>query len=157
MVKWVAAVAALVLMATACSSGGGTGRDGDKDANRKETVTRTAEANGITVTATWLGGSDIDSVDADLRNYPPNEFVLIELSLDTHSGDLSEIDLEREALLNQAVVDLRAEAWVGTSDDSHHRSGVLVFLRPLEDGPVELTVGIGDEEVALTWEEEPAA
>ena len=50
---------------------------------------------------------------------------------------------------------MRPEAWISLSDDSHHRGGVLVFKRTEADGPVELTLDLGDEEVSLRWESPP--
>ncbi len=159
-----AAVTAFVLFAAACSSGDGstTAPDGDlprvteAETDAAGDLTREAEAGGITVEATWLTAEARDAVEADLTAYPQDDFVVLELSLDTHSGDLNSIDLAAEASLNQGEATVAPEAWVSTSDDAHHRSGLLVFPRKAGDGPVSLSLVIEEEEVALTWETAPS-
>ena len=151
------------LLAAACSSGGGgepsaTGEPGGEGQPAAgEELTRVSEAGGVTVEATWLMEGDLSGVDADLTKYPLDEFVVVEISLDAHSGDLNEIEMERAATLRQGASELPPEAWVSVSDDSHHRAGVLVFPRNLRDGPVELILTVGDDDVALLWEAAPSA
>jgi hypothetical protein len=94
-------------------------------------------------------------MEADLAAYPQDDFVVLELSLNTHSGDLNSIDLAAEASLNQGGSTIAPETWVSTSDDAHHRAGLLVFPRQLESGPVSLSLVIEGQEVALTWEATP--
>lgn len=152
------AVGVAAVLAMACSSGG-DGRPAGTAAPdaASEDLTRSAEAGGVTVEATWLTKTTAGEVDADLTAYPPDEYVLIELKLDTHSGDLNEIDLEREAALKQGGTTLEPETWLSLSDDSHHREGVLVFPLNIESGPADLTLSLSDdEEVALVWESPPA-
>ena len=151
-----AAVGVAAVLALACSSGG-DGRPAGTAAPDAagEDLTRSAEAGGVTVEATWLTKATAGEVDADLSAYPSDEYVLIELKLDTHSGDLNEIDLEREAALKQDGATLEPETWLSLSDDSHHREGVLVFPRSFKEGEVELTVPIKDEHVGLLWEAAP--
>ena len=165
MLKQLALASALgaALLAAACSSGGGgepsaTGEpDGEGQPGAGEELTRVSEAGGVTVEATWLMEGDLSGVDADLTRYPLDEFVVVEISLDAHSGDLNEIEMERAATLRQGASELPPEVWVSVSDDSHHRAGVLVFPRRLEEGPVELFLTVGDEDVALLWEAAPGA
>lgn len=152
----VAAIAAALaaLLAAACSGGGGSdGPAGEKDANSG--LTRTAEAGGVTVKATWLTAESLDGVDADLASFPLEEFVLVEIDFTTHSGNLNQIDMEQASSLRQDGADIKPARWISLSDDSHHRAGIQVFPRNLEDGPVELTIEIGDEELALDWEAAP--
>lgn len=99
----------------------------------------------------------LPGLDADVSQYPPDAFVLMELKLDTHSGDLKEIDLPSAATLRQGPAGEAAEAWVSESDDAHHRSGVLVFPRPSQNGPVKLALSIAGEAVVLRWETPPEA
>lgn len=146
---FLAATGAL-LLATACSSGGG-----GREPGGGQELTRAGEVDGITVEATWLTERDLSAVDADLGAYSLTEYVLLELTLDTHSGDLNEIDLERAPVLRQGTAELRPEAWVSVSDDSHHRAGVLAFSGELGDGPVELTLTIQNQELVLLWEAVP--
>ena len=140
-----AAAAGAALLLAACSSGGGPAANDE--------LTRVTEAGGVTVTATWLTGEGVRTIETDLTRYPLSEFALVELTLDTHSDDLSQIDMERAAALRQGGAAVRPLAWVTVSDDTHHRSGVLVFPRGLENAPTELTLKIENEEIVLLWEE----
>jgi len=148
---WLALALSLTVLALACSSGGAAKPNSTGD------LSRTGEAGGVTVEATWLTEDGLGAVDADLAQYPLNEFVLFKVGLDTHSGDLGKLDLKSTASLKQSGADVQAEAWVDLSNDSHHRSGVLVFRRTQTEGPVELTVNLGDDEVTLRWETPPEA
>ena len=127
-------------------------REGDLSVRGNSSLTTGA----ITVDGTWLVAEGLGEVDADLSAYPLDGFVLVEIAFTTHSGDLNKVDMEQEATLSQGGTDIRPEAWISLSDDSHHREGVLVFDRTEADGPAELTVDVGDEKVALLWEVIPA-
>ncbi len=149
---------ALVAVAAAACSGGGQAEPGPSgETKASQQLTQVAEAGGVTVEATWLTEGDLDDVDADVSAYPLREFILMRIGLDTHSGDLGEIDMEGTPLLRQQGAELPPEAWLSSSDASHHRAGVLVFPRELGGGPVELALEIGGEQVALLWQEPPAA
>ena len=143
-------LAVAVALAVACGGGGG-GADRASPTPGAD-LTRTAEAAGITVEGTWLVPDSLGEVDADLSAYPLNEFELVKIAFTTHSGDLNKVDMEQAATLNGDGADIRPEAWISLSDDSHHREGVLVFKRTEADGPAELTVDLADSEVALVWE-----
>ena len=147
-------LAVAVALAVACSGDGGA--DDRATPTPGEDLTRSAEAGAITVEGTWLVADSLVDVDADLSAYPLDGFVLIEISFTTHSGDLNKVDMEQAVTFSEGGADIRPEAWVSLSDDSHHRGGVLVFERTETDGPVELTVDLGDEKVALLWEVIPA-
>ena len=140
------AVIATAALLTACSSGDSRQQPTSDD------LTRSDEAEGVTVEATWLTEETLSDVAVDTSRYPLDEFVLLDLTLDTHSGDLSEIDMERAAVLKQNGEQLKALAWLASSEDSHHRAGVLVFPRPAQDGPAELAFAHEEHRVALRWE-----
>ncbi len=116
---------------------------------------REGEAGGVTVEATWLTEDGLGAVDADLAQHSLNEFVLFKVSLDTHSGDLSKLDVKSTASLKQSGADVQAEAWVNLNNDSHHRSGVLVFPRDLQAGRVELALNVKNDELVLAWDASP--
>ena len=147
-------VAAVALGGAACSSGGGSRETGAGPTDAAP-VTQSVEVDGVTVEVTWLTLGDVVEVDADLSAYPPDRFALLDVKLDTHSGDLMSIDMEQAATLKQGETQLQPEAWMSVSDDSHHREGVLVFPRRLDDGPVELTIQMDDEELVVLWEATP--
>jgi hypothetical protein len=148
---WPALALSLTVLALACSSGGGA----KPNSTGTGTLSRTGEAGGVTVEATWLTEDGLGAVDADLAQYSLNEFVLFKVSLDTHSGDLSKLDLKSTASLKQSGADMPAEAWVDLNNDSHHRSGVLVFPRDLQEGPAELALNVKNDELVLAWEAPP--
>ncbi len=146
-----AVVAALLfagLVSLACSSADRTGDSGGEAA-----LTRAASAGSIDVEATWLGSDG--QLGDDLEAYPLDGFVLLEISLDTHSGDLGSIDLVDASALETDAGSLEPEDWVAKSDESHHRSGVLVFPRAELAAPVTLTVELEDGIAELVWEELP--
>lgn len=141
-------------VALACSSGGSE-QSAEDEPSAGEDLTRTSEADGVTVEARWLTERDVSALETDLSQYPVDRFVLLELNLDTHAGDLGEIDLEEAAALRQGQAEEAPEAWVSESEDSHHRAGVLVFPRSIGAGPVELVLTVGEEAVVLVWEGPP--
>ena len=152
----VVAVALTVAVTVAVACGGGGGGGDRASPTPGADLTRSAEAGGITVEGTWLVADSLADVDADLSAYPLDGFVLVEIAFTTHSGDLNKVDMEQASDLKQGGEAAAPVAWVSLSDDSHHREGVLAFERTEADGPVELTVDMGDdEEVALTWESPP--
>jgi len=145
--------AVLVAVAVAC---GGDGGGADRAAPTADAdLTRSAEAGGVTVEATWLTTDALNGVDADLRSYPLEKFVLVEVQFTTHSGSLNEIDMVKASAMKQGDASGAAAAWVSLSDDSHHRAGVLVFKRPANSGAAELTLDLSGKEVALLWESPP--
>ena len=155
MLRVAALALTVVLAALAVACGGGDGGDDRASPTAGADLTRTAEAGGITVEGTWLTASEVDGVDADLSAYPLGQFVLVEIGFTTHSGNLNEVDMEGASELKQGDGAAAPVAWVSLSDDSHHREGVLAFERTEAGGPVELTVDLGDEKVALLWESPP--
>ena len=149
----VAALALAVVLGVACGGGGG-GADRASPTPGAD-LTRSAKAGGITVEGTWLTAPELDGVEADLTTYPLDEFALVEIAFTTHSGDLNKVDMEQGATLIEDGAEIRPEAWISLSDDSHHRAGVLVFKRAQARGPVELGLNLGDEKVSLLWESPP--
>ena len=139
------------LVTLACSSGGSD--SGPSESKDDDGPTRTASVEGIDVKATWLG-SDGEPREG-LAEYPPGRFLLLEVTLDTHSGDLGSIDLAEAAELRTGAGLVEPEAWVASSDESHHRGGVLVFPRSDLSSPVTLTLALEDGVVELVWEELP--
>lgn len=142
--------AAVALLAAACSSGGDKG--GPIDSAGRAQV---AEANGVSVEATWLDSKGAVEAGEDLSAYPTGRFVLLEIGFATHSGDVSKIDMEEAAELQWGSETLRPEKWVSISDDAHHRRGILVFQRQEVEGPVSLIINVEGQELSLTWPGEP--
>lgn len=149
-------VLAVALLAAACSKGFSDGPGATVGPGPGAELTRVAEAGGVTVEGKWLTAEEeVDGVDAEMAAYPLDEFVLVKIQFTTHSGDLNRIDMERAAVLRRGEADDQPARWISLSDDSHHRTGVLIFPRRIDSGPVEITIDIGDEELALQWEATP--
>lgn len=86
------------------------------------------------------------------------------VSLDTHSVDLKNIDLAGSATLRSAGgVELKPMAWRGLSENSHHRSGLLLFstdearkqgIAPGSGKPLELVLHdvAGVKQRVLRWD-----
>lgn len=139
------------LVTLACSSGDGGGGPGANTDD--ERFTRTASVGEIEVEVKWLGSDD--DIGEEFAGYPFDEFVLLEVSLDTHSGDLGSIDMAGAARLLAGGNSREPEEWIASSDDGHHRSGVLIFAREALTGPVALSVDLGAESAEFGWDEAP--
>lgn len=146
-------LAVIGLLAAACSSGSDA-RDTDPRDDRAD-LTQTAEADGVTVDATWLTVESAADVDADLSPYPLGRFVAVEIAFTTHSGDVNRITVEEAVMLRVGSRTLQPEAWMSLSDDSHHREGIAVFAGAPPAGPVELLLELESGEVVLQWETIP--
>ena len=149
-------LAAFALIALACSSGGESTTGDDSDNTTQAGLSQTASAGGIDVKATWQA-PDAVSDGVDLKEYPANSFLFLEVSLDTHSGDLMSIDFPDAAEFRQGNARFEATDWVSVNDDAHHRKGLLVVAREFEEGPVELALQLGDDSLSLTWDSIPKA
>ena len=137
------------IVALACSSGGDDGAPSDSF----DGITRTASAGSIEVEVTWILSAD--ERDEDIAAYPLDRFLLLEVKLDTHSGDLGSIDMVEASTLETGASSQGPEAWVASSDDAHHRSGVLVFERKPSAAPVTLVIDLDDGKAELVWDREP--
>lgn len=155
---FVTALAVLAaLLAAACSAGGSSNEAiPSPPGGASEEFAQSAEAGGIEVEATWLTAQENEE-EADLSAYPLDSFILIRIGFTTHAGDLSSIDMESAARLRQTGGEMAPEKWVSINDDSHHRAGVLVFPRQLRDGPVELLLNLGEDELTMAWDSAPGA
>lgn len=100
-------------------------------------VTRTDSQGGITVKATYITATYLKARpnDALSGKVDLERTIVIAITLDTHSGDLSRYDFVKNALLRndrgQQVAPVR---WIATADGAHHRSGGLVFPRADQAG-----------------------
>ncbi len=107
---------------------------------------------GITVNATWVVPGSPEASIAQLDRY-----VAFKVVLDTHSGDLTKLDLTKVSVLrDDKGKENQPAAWENVSNDSHHREGILKFPKGAEQGSktVELVVKDvgGVKERVLKWE-----
>lgn len=140
-------LAAIGTIACSGDGGGSTRSAGD------ERFTRTASAGGIDIQVRWLASDD--ELGDELAEYPLDGFALFEVSLDTHSGDLGSIDMVDASRLAVGGTFQEPETWVSESDDTHHRSGVLVFTWDGVTGPAALSLDLGSESFEFGWDEVP--
>jgi hypothetical protein len=70
--------------------------------------------------------------------YQPERYTVLLVAMTTHSGDLSVYDLRALSELRAGGRTFRPVRWISTSDDPHHRSGVLLFPRVDARQAVEL-------------------
>ncbi len=115
-------------------------------------------AGGVTFQATVAERTYLTA-----KGHPADHWGFV-VKLDTHSVDLTGLDIVRLALLRDSKGrQLRPAEWQGLSEDSHHRSGLLVFSSaesggqppPAEsDGYLELVLSdvAGVKERVLRWD-----
>lgn len=70
-----------------------------------------SEANGVTVTATWVG---------------PSAGGVLDVAMDTHSGSLDGLDLAAATLRNDRGQQIVGASWSAPAG-GHHRAGRLAF------------------------------
>lgn len=149
-------LASLSLLLAACGSSVSEERSG----GAASLTQQDSGEGGVTVEATWVTDehAETDAIAAKLEQYPLDRYVAFHLKLDTHSGDLNEYDLVRIAYLTvDGGTSQAAVTWVSQSNDSHHREGLLVFVRPDGGKTVELTLRdiAGVSQRVLRWSPAP--
>jgi len=72
--------------------------------------------------------------------YEPDRYTVFLVAFTTHSVDLSRYDMVQVSELRAGGRTLRPLRWVSTSDDSHHRSGALIFPQVAPGQPIELAI-----------------
>lgn len=145
-----AIVTTVVAIAAACTSSGAN-ESGPSDASsNQDQAVQSGSAGNAAVEASWLPLGDAPAgVDRSL--YPADRFRLLQVNLDTHSGDLRSIDVQASTELRRAAETEKPVAWASGNDDSHHQQGVLVFALGTDAGPVQLVIRLPDGEVSLSW------
>ncbi len=117
-------------------------------------------AGGVKVMAAVLTPGALEE-DASLgemaAQFDPETELGLMVIFETHSGDLSQLDLVALSTVSAPDGDHQAVRWVTESDSGHHRSGMLVFERGGLDlsaaGNLTLTMRdvAGVPSRALTW------
>lgn len=156
-----AATLALLLAGAACAAP-------QPPAPRQDQPTASARAltvadggqGGVTVEATWVTAGHLAARlgRAPVADYPLDRYVLVHLTLDTHSVDLAGYDLRVLASLKgQGLNAVAAVAWVSIEESGHHRDGLLAFPGAGQEWErqgrrAELTLtGIAGVERVLRW------
>lgn len=118
---------------------------------------------GVTAEATIFTLAYFKSIgkEDETARYDFDKYIVFRLSVDSHSVDLSGYNFEKSVLLRDSSGNqLGAVEWISESDDSHHRSGLIVFPRDsLGDPPsgteyVEVIIRnlAGATERVLRWD-----
>jgi hypothetical protein len=152
-----------VVSVTACGSqpkaaNGEKGVAPDEPSARQG-LTRTDDGpGGVTFAATLAEASDLRT-----RGYSSDYWGFV-VQLDTHSGDLMALDVAKLAVFRGSRgQEFKPVTWQGLKEDSHHRSGLLLFsskdtgvqaLSAQGAGPLELVLYdvAGVKERVLRWE-----
>lgn len=136
---------------------------GTPSAGQESASTYTAEddgAAGVRVSAATLtpGAVKEDPTLGEMAAlFEPTTELGVLVMFETHSGDLSQLDLVALSNLKGPDGDHRAVRWVPESESGHHRSGMLVFERGSLDlaGAGDLTLTVRDvagvPARTLTW------
>ncbi len=80
------------------------------------------------------------SNDRALQKYDPDRNTVFVVAMNTHTVDLSAYDMVK---ISELVAGGKRHAplrWQSTSDNAHHRSGVLIFPKIQPPFPVELLI-----------------
>jgi hypothetical protein len=144
------AILAVVAIAAACTSSGANESGPSGVSPSQDQAVQSGSAGNVAVEASWLPLGDAPA-GVDLSLYPADRFRLLQVKLDTHSGDLRAIDVQASTELRRAAETEKPVAWASGNDDSHHRQGVLVFAKGADAGPVQLVIKLPDGEVSLSW------
>ena len=141
----IATLSAITVAVAAACSGGGGGETATPATSPSTGLTqRDNGEGGVTVQVTWLTAAELDT-DGDLADaaasYPIESYLLLRVTMDTHSGSLSSYDpAAGSELVAGGGPPQSAVAWLPLSDNAHHREGLLVFQRPQGAASVELAL-----------------
>jgi len=145
-----------VLVAAACGGEDGGGADVEPTAQPTGTtqsggsmkLTQSDDQGGVEIDVTWVTPETIGKLDSEeARGYGLDDYVLLEVKFTTHSGDLSRLEMTGLSAIRVGGQEYAPQSWESISDDSHHREGVLVFVREAPDGA---TLDAGTVELVMT-------
>jgi len=121
-----------VLAAAACSGGDD---EGATQTGGPIKLIQSDSQGGVQIDVTWVTPDTLGKLDSEkARSYGLDDYVLLEVKFTTHSGDLSRLDLTGLSAIRVGGQEYAPQAWESISDDSHHRAGVLVFVKKAPDG-----------------------
>src|SRR5574341_1227621 len=103
-------------------------------------VQRDQGQGGVEIEVTYATPEYVGSVNTDAAKYEPDSYAVFLVAMNTHSVDLSGYDLVKISQLRAGGETHAALRWISTSDDSHHRAGVLLFPQVDPSQAVELII-----------------
>lgn len=92
--------------------------------------TRTHSGGGVDVKAIYASAEYFTAANdpKGAQRFRPAEQIVFLLTFDTHSGDLTKYDVMRNVRLRTGSgKEYVPAAWESTSNDSHHRTGAVIF------------------------------
>lgn len=110
---------------------------------------KSAKANGVLVQGLrLLPTDDMEGYDIDFEKYD-----VFQLSLTTHSGDLSSLGLDKNTyLIDESGNRIAPVEWIVLSNDAHHPFYQVIFPK-VEKGKVSIKMDKLDKEpITLNWE-----
>ncbi len=133
---------------------------GTQDSTSKKTNSATRDRNQRfkSTSANGIGIDVLRVIPTDSEVYEQSKvdfdkYDAYQISLTTHSGDLSSLPLEQNTyLIVNNGEKVKPIEWIVQSNDSHHPSFLVVFPKQ-EDGKVTLEIGkLSDAPIQLSWE-----
>lgn len=103
-------------------------------------VQRDKGEGGVEIEVTFVTTEYVRSVNKDAAKYEPDKYAVFLVAMNTHSVDLSGFDMVKISELRAGGKSLAPLRWISTSDNSHHRAGVLIFPKVDEKQAVELII-----------------
>ena len=110
--------------------------------------TRTHSGGGVDVKAIYATAEYFSAANdaKGAQRFRPAEQIVFLITFDTHSGDLTKYDVMSSIRLRTwSSKEYAPAAWESTSNDSHHRTGALIFPAVLGNQKV-----IGPKVTAIT-------
>jgi len=119
-----------------------------KDKNKRF---KSTSANGIGIDVLRVVSTDSEVYEQSKVDF--NKYDAYQISLTTHSGDLSSLPLKQNTyLIVKNGEKVKPVEWIVQSNDSHHPSFLVVFPKQ-EAGKVTLEIDkLSDEPVQLSWD-----
>jgi hypothetical protein len=133
------------LVAAGCTGGGSADSTGGGDSagSGASGATQTNEGGSVTIEATWVTPDHL-AEDEKVREvgdaFSDQDVVLVHVTMDTHSVDLSSYELGTLAQLDAGQGPRAPIEWRKISDSAHHTEGVLVFAGPASAPDATLTI-----------------
>ncbi len=103
-------------------------------------VQRDRGEGGVEIEVTYVIPEYLKSGGRDAQRYEPKKYTVFLVAMNTHSVDLGGYDLTKVSEVRVGGKILAPLRWVSTADNSHHRSGALLFPKVNPALPVELVI-----------------
>lgn len=103
-------------------------------------VQRDRGEGGVEIEVIFVTPAYLASGGADARRYEPDTHTVFLVAMNTHTVDLAGYDMVTVSALRAGGRVHAPLRWVSTSDNSHHRSGALIFPKVAGGQDLELVI-----------------